>query len=218
MKKITEENYLKAIYWIMDRQGHAGTNDIAKRLQTKASSVTDMVKKLSGKKLLTYTPYQGVVLTKKGTSEALKVIRKHRLWEVFLVEKLHFKWDEVHAIAEQMEHIDSRELVSRLDKFLGSPSFDPHGDPIPDENGKFKSIKTYLLSDLEEGDSGIMAGVQDSSASLLRHLENLKIGIGTTLLVELKIPYDQSMEVRIDGKRKVTLSEMICRNLILKKS
>ncbi len=217
MKQISQENYLKAIYWITDKQGHAGTNDIAQRLHTKASSVTDMVKKLSEKKLLKYTPYQGVALTKKGTTEALKVIRKHRLWEVFLVDKLQFKWDEVHDIAEQMEHVDSKELIERLDEYLGKPDFDPHGDPIPDENGSIATIETVLLTEMKTGDSGIVTGVVDSSTSLLQHLENLQIGIGSKIRIKNVIPYDHSMEIVLGTKQDLVISEMVGKNIMVKR-
>ncbi|MDZ7612318.1 MAG: metal-dependent transcriptional regulator [Flavobacteriaceae bacterium] len=132
----SEENYLKAIYALQCDQGSPiSTNLISEKICTKASSVTDMLKKLSAKNLVDYQKYQGVFLTDQGMKHALKVLRKHRLWEFFLVEKLNYKWEEVHVIAEQLEHINSESLVDNLDAFLGYPKFDPHGDPIPDKNG-----------------------------------------------------------------------------------
>ena len=181
MNTHTEENYLKAIYKLSD-QGKTvvSTNSIAGSLHTKASSVTDMLKKLSEKKLINYEKYQGVTLTKAGAKIALKIIRKHRLWEVFLVDQLKFKWDEVHDIAEQLEHVVAPEMVNRLDKYLDFPKFDPHGDPIPDQNGVFSNRKEFSLADLKSDDRGIIVGVNDSSATFLQYLEKKKLVMGTT--------------------------------------
>ena len=149
MNSFTEENYLKEIFKLMEQQGtDVSTNSIAEKLGTKAASVSDMLKKLSDKKLINYQKYQGVSLSPKGKKVALGIIRNHRLWEVFLVEKLNFKWDEVHEMAEELEHINSKEMVQRLDKYLGFPKFDPHGDPIPDGNGKIGTQKSRILSQL----------------------------------------------------------------------
>src|SRR5688500_18567354 len=160
MNSFTEENYLKAIFKLLEGDDEAvTTNAIAEKMNTRAASVTDMLKKLSEKKLINYKKYQGVTLTSSGKKIALNIIRKHRLWEVFLVEKLNFKWDEVHDIAEQLEHINSDTLIERIDKFLNYPKFDPHGDPIPDINGKFQSNKSVLVSELKLNSVGIMTGV-----------------------------------------------------------
>lgn len=146
MNSLTEENYIKAIYKLCEKSADAvSTNAIAEKMHTKAASVSDMLKKLSKKKLINYRKYQGVTLTAKGEKLALAIVRKHRLWELFLVQKLNFKWDEVHDIAEQLEHIQSDELVKRIDKFLDHPKFDPHGDPIPDVNGKLHPQRSRLL-------------------------------------------------------------------------
>lgn len=215
MNSITEENYLKAIY-SLSNQGTASTNSIAERLQTKASSVTDMAKKLAEKKLVHYKKYQGVQLTDKGMSIALKIIRKHRLWEVFLVEKLQFKWDEVHDIAEQLEHINSVELTTRLDEFLGFPRFDPHGDPIPDKDGKMIERKsTKLLSELQLGETGIIVGVEDSDAHFLQYLESQELVLGTPVNLKKYFEFDRSMMV-LAGKKELTLSYQVCKNLLIK--
>ena len=150
MISFTEENYLKIIYLLTEQNGgnEVSTNELAEHTQTKAASVSDMLRKLAEKNYINYRKYQGVTLTVEGQQIALAVIRKHRLWEVFLVEKLGFGWDEIHDIAEQLEHIDSKELTESLDKFLGSPKFDPHGDPIPDAKGKMPSVSYQKLSEI----------------------------------------------------------------------
>ena len=214
----TEENYLKVIYMLArTNKGSASTNAIADYLDTKASSVTDMIKKLADKKLINYKKYHGSSLTKKGEELALKIIRKHRLWEVFLVEKLHFKWDEVHIIAEQLEHVQSADLTQRLDEFLGYPKFDPHGDPIPDATGKIDHLEEKrLLSELNESATGIVVGVVDTSASFLRHLEQLNLSLGTKIKVKSVFDFDKSMIVLLDNKMEHTLSQQICKNIWLK--
>src|SRR6476620_10944195 len=164
MLSFTEKNYLKASYRLSEGGTKAVlTNEIAESMTTKPASVTDMVKKLSLKNLLGYEKYYGVKITKQGKSEALMVIRKHRLWETFLVEKLNFSWDEVHDVAEQLEHIKSEKLINKLDEFLGVPTEDPHGDPIPDATGRINANEKQLLSELNENQSGICVGVKDTS-------------------------------------------------------
>lgn len=215
MNSITEENYLKAIY-SLSIDGAASTNAIAERLQTKASSVTDMAKKLAEKNLVYYKKYQGVQLTETGLSIALKIIRKHRLWEVFLVEKLNFKWDEVHEIAEQLEHINSVELTKRLDEFLGNPKFDPHGDPIPDADGNMViRNKAKLLSELAVNDNGIIVGVKDSDANFLQFLESQQLVLGTPITLSQFFDFDRSMVITTNG-RTLTLSHQVCKNLLIK--
>src|SRR5688572_3663166 len=157
MNSHTEENYLKAIFKLLEKEkGEVSTNAIAEKVNTKAASVTDMLKKLADKKLINYKKYQGVTLTAKGEKIAINIIRKHRLWEVFLVEKLKYKWDEIHDIAEQLEHIQSDSLIDRIDSFLNYPKFDPHGDPIPDLNGNFQQQKSQLLSTITKGNTCIV--------------------------------------------------------------
>lgn len=218
MVSLSEENYLKAIFHLEKsyREG-VSTNALAEEMETKASSVTDMIKKLSEKKLLNYKKYQGVKLSKSGREAAISVIRKHRLWEVFLVEKLNFNWDEVHEVAEQLEHIRSEKLIRELDKFLGFPKRDPHGDPIPDAEGNFSFSNKILLSNLEKGDSGICVGVRDSSATFLQFLDKNNIALGKKLQVLEKETFDQSMLVQLDDK-ELRISHLISSNLYIKTS
>ncbi|CAM3350423.1 metal-dependent transcriptional regulator [Aequorivita lipolytica] len=195
---LAEENYLKAIFHLeLETAGEISTNAIAERMDTKPSSVTDMVQKLSEKKLLIYKRYKGVSLTEAGRKVAAGVIRKHRLWEVFLVEKLNFHWDEVHEIAEQLEHIQSEELITRLDQFLGSPDFDPHGDPIPDKHGVLKRTEKKLLSEIEKNQQGICVGVKESSPEFLQYLDKKKVSIGTKITVLGKEFFDGSMIIQV---------------------
>lgn len=213
MFSLAEENYLKAIYHLEQQaKGEVSTNAIAERMDTKPSSVTDMVQKLAEKKLLSYKRYKGVLLTAEGRKTAANVIRKHRLWEVFLVEKLNFHWDEVHEIAEQLEHVHSEELISRLDKFLGSPDFDPHGDPIPDKHGNVKRTEKKLLSELEKKQRGVCVGVRESSSEFLQYLDKKKITIGTKITVLGKEFFDGSMIIQV-GRDQFFISKKIGENL-----
>ncbi len=215
MFTLAEENYLKAIYHLEnDCNVGVSTNAIAVKLKTKPSSVTDMVQKLADKKVLSYQKYKGSVLTKKGKSIATNVIRKHRLWEVFLVEKLNFHWDEVHEIAEQLEHIKSEELIKRLDAFLDHPDFDPHGDPIPDKNGIIKPTEKKLLSQLQKNQRGICVGVKESSTEFLQYLDKRNIGIGTTIKVLDKENFDGSMTIQV-GKNQLHITEKITNSLYI---
>jgi len=219
MVSFTEENYLKTIYQLsVAIQGEVSTNSIAEKLDTKASSVTDMLKKLATKELINYKKYQGVTLTDQGKSTAIFIIRKHRLWEVFLVEKLSFKWDEVHAIAEELEHINSNELVERLDKFLGFPQYDPHGDPIPDKDGVIFHHKEFSLADLQVGESGLIVGVKDTSTGFLQYLEGSGLVLGKSIQVVNIYDYDNSVVISIDTSKEATVSEQVSKNLYIKKS
>ncbi len=214
----SEENYIKSIYTLSLQSGKSvSTNLIADKMNTKASSVTDMIRKLSDKELVNYKKYQGVSLTKAGQKIALYIIRKHRLWEVFLVDKLDFSWDEVHDVAEQLEHIQSEQLIDRLDEMLGFPSFDPHGDPIPNKEGKFKERKKILLSELPVKSEGVCVGVKDSSSQFLKFLDKNKIALGDKVVVVDKEKFDDSMHLEIEG-RTVHISQKIASNLYLKLS
>jgi DtxR family Mn-dependent transcriptional regulator len=213
MFTLAEENYLKAIFHLEhDFHGEVSTNAIAESMETKPSSVTDMVQKLGEKKLLTYKRYKGVKLTAEGKKVATNVIRKHRLWEVFLVEKLNFHWDEVHEIAEQLEHIQSEELIIRLDKFLGSPEFDPHGDPIPDKHGVLKRTEKKLLSEIDKNQKGVCVGVKESSPEFLQYLDKKKISIGTKITVLGKEFFDGSMIIQV-ASEQFFISHKIAENL-----
>ena len=191
------------------------TNAIAYKLDTKASSVTDMIKKLSDKGLVKYVKYKGVNLSKKGKNFAVSVIRKHRLWEVFLVNKLGFNWDEVHNIAEQLEHIRSDKLIDELDAFLGFPTHDPHGDPIPDKDGNFNALDIIPLSTLQESEESKLLGVRDSSDEFLRYLDKRNIKIGDFIKVIHIEPYDKSIKIEIN-KKEMVISEHVAENLYLK--
>ena len=217
MNSFTEENYLKAIFKLGSAKTEGvSTNSIAEELNTKASSVTDMIKKLSDKKLVNYKKYQGVHLTEKGKKIAISIIRNHRLWEVFLVEKLNFKWDEVHDFAEELEHIKSDQLTERLDAFLEFPKYDPHGDPIPDKNGNINRHKNITLADLKLKEEGIIVGVKEHSPEYLKYLESLNLILGTKIIVENIIDFDQSMIININNKNTTTISHQASRNLIIK--
>lgn len=211
----SEENYLKAIYHLgLSSSKGISTNSIAKRLDTKASSVTDMIKKLSVKKVLEYKKYQGVTLTDFGKKTAANIIRKHRLWEVFLVEKLKFSWDEVHDVAEQLEHIKSSKLIDELDAFLEFPKQDPHGDPIPDKDGNLHQIKKRLLASMEPGEVGICVGVKDSSSAFLQFLDKQKIALGKKIEVISKETFDDSLTIKIET-RELSISNKIANNLYI---
>ena len=192
----TEENYLKAIYSIgLHTNKSVSTNNIAKELNTKASSVTDMIKKLSDKKLVNYKKYQGSSLTSEGKNIAVKIVRKHRLWEVFLVNSLNYAWDEVHDLAEQLEHIKSDTLIDKLEEFLEFPSYDPHGDPIPDKNGNIAHHKNVMLSSVEIKNRGKVIGVKDSSSEFLKYLDSKNIQLGSVIKVISKEEFDHSMTI-----------------------
>lgn len=217
MFSLSEENYLKAIYHLSNSSTKGvSTNAIAKKMETKASSVTDMIKKLAEKNLVVYKKYQGVKLTEEGQKTAALIVRKHRLWEVFLVEKLNFNWDEVHDVAEQLEHIKSSKLINEIDALLGFPKFDPHGDPIPDVNGNLHQIEKNLLSTLKINDTGICIGVKDSSASFLQFLDKQQIALGNKVTVIEKEDFDDSMMIKINNK-KMTISNKIANNLYIQK-
>lgn len=217
MNSLAEENYLKALYKLGGKSGDVQTNALAEELNTKASSVTDMMKKLAEKKLVNYEPYKGVSLSKEGFKVAIYIVRKHRLWEVFLVEKLAFKWDEVHEIAEQLEHIQSSELIEKLDEFLDFPKFDPHGDPIPDKDGSVYQHLEITLSQLEKKEKGIVVGVKEHSKAYLNYLDNLNLVLGVEVFVEDKVEFDSSMKVRINKRDVVTISNQATKNLYIKK-
>jgi len=212
----SEENYLKTIYHLTTVSDlEVSTNAIAEMMDTKASSVTDMLKKLAEKDLVNYIKYQGVSLTKKGKLAAKMIVRKHRLWEVFLVDKLNFSWDEVHDIAEQLEHIKSEQLINKLDDFLGNPTEDPHGDPIPNANGQIVAIEKQLLSELSENQTGICVGVKDSSTEFLKYLDKQEISLGSKIEIISKESFDMSLIIKIDSK-ELTISNKIASNLFVK--
>ncbi|MEY4011342.1 MAG: hypothetical protein RIT22_466 [Bacteroidota bacterium] len=212
----SEENYLKAIYHLSTfDEAEVSTNAIAEMMDTKASSVTDMLKKLAEKELVYYKKYQGASLTEKGRLMAKMIVRKHRLWEVFLVEKLDFTWDEVHDVAEQLEHIRSEKLIDKLDDFLGHPTEDPHGDPIPDGNGKMIKVDKLLLSEAKENQEVICVGVKDTSAEFLQYLDRQGIALGSKIKIVAIEPFDLSVIIKTHEKQ-VIVSDKTATNLYVK--
>jgi DtxR family Mn-dependent transcriptional regulator len=217
MLTFSEENHLKSIFHLSsESESGVSTNSIADNLNTKASSVTEMLKKLNDKLLIVYKKYHGAQLTEKGRKTALNIIRKHRLWEVFLVDKLNFKWDEVHDIAEQLEHIQSEKLTNELDKFLDFPTKDPHGDPIPNPAGFIKFTPKLKLSDLNIGETGKFVGVKDSSATFLKYLDKRQISLGSNIKVLHQEEFDQSLHVGLD-ESNLTISIKTASNLYITK-
>jgi len=216
MHSFTEENYLKAIYHLSEGNLMAvSTNQIAEMTNTKAASVTDMLKKLSEKKLINYIKYQGVTLSSSGLNAAVNIIRKHRLWEFFLVEKLGFKWDEVHDIAEELEHINSATLINRLDDFLGNPAVDPHGDPIPDRSGLIKHKKLVKVSEMKAGEQGTVSGVSEHSSVFLKLLEKLGLTLGSKIMITELIEFDGSIMLTINQKTDRTISREVAKNILV---
>lgn len=216
MLSYTEENYLKAVYHLSAGGTKAVlTNELAESLNTKPASVTDMIKKLSIKKLITYEKYYGVTITKSGKSEALSIIRKHRLWETFLVEKLNFHWDEVHEVAEQLEHIQSPLLIEKLDEFLGHPASDPHGHPIPDKNGKIHEAVQVPLEEIKEKKSATVRAVKRGHPSFLQYLSKIGLYIGAHVSVLEKTEFDGSVEILIDKKKKAFISREASQNILV---
>ncbi len=212
---ISEENYIKAIFHLQQQDGFATTNEVANELSTKPASVTDMMKKLKVKKLLHYEPYQGFRLSTEGNKVALDVIRRHRLWEYFLSEKLNFTWDEVHEVAEDLEHVSSKKLIDRLDEFLGFPKFDPHGDPIPDINGNFTVTRVISLQDMAINTKAVVSNIKDQSTEILEVLQHKNISIGTRLEVKKRFGFDNSLEVKIGRQPVITISEQLAKNIFV---
>ena len=217
MFTLSEENYLKAIYHLeLVANSGISTNAIANQLETKASSVSDMIKKLSDKEVVIYKKYKGVTLTNLGKKVAANIVRKHRLWEVFLVEKLNFSWDEVHDVAEQLEHIKSPKLINQLDALLGFPTQDPHGDPIPDKEGNINVIEKSLLSTLNKNESAVCVGVNDSSSEFLQFLDKKGITLGKKIVVLEKEEFDNSLLIKI-GTEQLSISNKIANNLYVQR-
>lgn len=205
----TEENYVKAIYSLTEKNASAetSTSQIALKLDTKPPTVSDMLRKLAEKKLISYEKYKKVALTKTGKQIAVLIVRKHRLWEVFLHDKLEFAWDEIHEIAEQLEHIHSEELITRLEKFLNYPQFDPHGDPIPSANGELRALKRIPLSEAEINKIHQVVGVNDSSPAFLQYLQQVKVGIGSKIKVLEKITFDGSLVLSLPKQTTISVSK-----------
>jgi DtxR family transcriptional regulator, Mn-dependent transcriptional regulator len=210
----SEENYLKAIYHLQAEHGVVATNALADELKTRPASITDMMKKLSAKQLLNYEPYYGFSLSNEGKRAALIIIRRHRLWEYFLSEKLGFSWDEVHVIAEELEHVSSRKLIDRLDEYLGFPEFDPHGDPIPNSKGKMQTTNKLAVASLPLNQQAKVIRVANKSTELLELLKEKHIRIGTSIEVKKRFSFDESLQIRI-GNKSETISEQLAKNIFV---
>ncbi len=211
----TEENYLKAIFKLSEKNELVATTDIANMLNIRSATVTDMLKKLAIKKLIRYEKYKGLYLTEKGRSIGVKIIRKHRLWELFLVQKLKFKWDEVHEIAEQLEHIQSDELTNRLDEILDFPKSDPHGDPIPDKNGVFGKSRAIPLSDMKSKSTAIVSGVSENNATFLQYLDKIGVALGDKITIHSVEPYDQLHRISINQGKEFSISKTVAQNILV---
>ena len=219
MESSSAENYLKNIYLLLEKNGNkpVTTNELSEIMKIKAASVSDMLQRLSLKRLLHYKKYQGVMLTQSGKSRAISIVRKHRLWEYFLVEKLRFQWDEVHNVAEELEHVGSELLVDKLDIFLGRPKFDPHGDPIPDHQGKMVATRFRNLSTLNAQDKGKVAAVIEQRSAFLRHLDKLHIHMGTPIKVVERVEFDNSMSIVVNNNASTNISYDIAKNILIAK-
>lgn len=209
MGSLTEENYIKSIYSLSQEAGEVYVSELAKKLSVKLPTVNSMIKKLSVKKLVAYAPYQGIKLTEKGKKEALSIIRKHRLAELFLVQVLGLGWEEVHDIAEQLEHVNSERFYDRIDEMLGYPKADPHGEPIPDINGKISSQNRIALSQLSEGKSGTITAVGNDEKAFLDHLNSKGLQIGDSITVKKKEAFDGSLTIAMKGKKDIILSHLV---------
>ncbi|MGI8951324.1 MAG: metal-dependent transcriptional regulator [Chitinophagaceae bacterium] len=212
---ITEENYIKTIF-LLQKNGIVTTNALASELETTAASVTDMLKKLQAKKILLYQRYQGFRLNAEGKKVALNIVRRHRLWEFFLVQKLEFGWNEVHAVAEELEHVSSKKLIEKLDEFLNYPRFDPHGDPIPDNNGKIIQQSQINLNNMPLNTLAEVTSVSNQSNGLLELLSHRNVTIGTRLEVKKKFAFDHSIEIKIKNYSPVTISEQLADSIFVK--
>lgn len=214
---LTEENYVKAIYTVQNRSetGEVSVNEIAERLNTRPATVTDMFRKLSDKALIHYEKYKKVTLTDSGEKIALSILRKHRLWETFLCDVLNFSWDEVHEVAEQLEHIRSQKLIDRLDEFLKFPEYDPHGDPIPNSSGELPASKARILGEVEVGKEYTVVAVHDTSTAFLQQLERYGLEIGSAVYLSERMEYDNSVMVSMKNKEPFQLSEKIAVNILV---
>lgn len=215
MNSIVEENYLKALLQISyskDEEGGAGTNELASLLSVTPATVHEMLKKLKDKGFVNYEKYGKIFLTQEGTHCAVQILRKHRLWETFLYEKLGFSWDEVHEVAEQLEHIKSNKLTDKLDELLGFPEFDPHGEVIPNRFGEYKPIAKKTLNSVSENQKCVMVAVKDNSASFLQYVNKIGLGIENVITVVTKNSFDDNIDILVNGKL-TTVSDRFAKNI-----
>jgi DtxR family Mn-dependent transcriptional regulator len=212
----SEENYLKTIFHLQTKDDNVTTNELAEKLHTRPASITDMMKKLKTRKLVNYQPYRGFRLTPEGKKIALSIIRRHRLWESFLAEKLKFNSDEVHEVAEHLEHVSNKKLIDKLDEYLAFPKFDPHGDPIPDTHGKMEIGKQISLSELSINKPAKVCFIANQSQLLLEHLQEKNINIGASVVVKRKFSFDVSLEIKLDNKQHLNISGQLAKNIFVK--
>lgn len=215
MISLTEENYLKALYRLSQEKQEIVVKDIADSLSIKMPTVNSMVKKLAEKKFIKYEKYKAIELTDKGRKQALTILRKHRLTELFLTKVMDLGWEEVHDIAEQIEHIQSDRFFIRVDEMLGHPQFDPHGEPIPDSNGKLPVYKSIPLSEGQLNKQYKLAGVANHDPSFLQFLDALHLTLGATIEIKEIQEFDKSMGVKLNNKQKTIFSNTVCRNLMV---
>ena len=212
---VSEENYIKAIFHLQEEVERVNTVQLAQTMKTKPASITDMLKKLKAKKLLDYQPYYGFKLTAEGNKIALGIIRRHRIWEYFLAEKLKFNLHEIHELAEVLEHVSSKKLIDKLDAYLGSPKFDPHGDPIPDLEGKIALDNYISLAAMEEKTRGRVCRIGNASKKIMELISHQQIKIGSQIIIEKKFEFDASMEITVDRKHKANISQQLAKNIFI---
>ena len=212
---ISEENYIKSIYHLQQQNDTVTTNSLAQEINTRPASVTDMLKKLQVKNILEYEKYRGFRLNATGNKVALNIVRRHRLWEYFLVSKLGFEWDKVHAIAEELEHVSSIDLIQKLDTFLNYPQTDPHGDPIPDKNGKVPNIKQLSMAEIAEKKTVIVSSVSNQSTEMLELMKHYNVGIGTEVKIIKRFSFDGSVEIKVSKQVPCILSEQVAKNIFV---
>ena len=212
---VSEENYIKAIFHLQEEVERVNTVQLAQTMKTKPASITDMLKKLKAKKLLDYQPYYGFKLTAEGNKIALGIIRRHRIWEYFLAEKLKFNLHEIHELAEVLEHVSSKKLIDKLDAYLGSPKFDPHGDPIPDLEGKIALDNHVSLAEMEEKTKGSVCRIGNASKKIMELISHQQIKIGSQIIIEKKFEFDASMEITVDRKPKANIRQQLAKNIFI---
>jgi DtxR family Mn-dependent transcriptional regulator len=212
---VSEENYIKAIFHLQEEVERVNTVQLAQAMKTKPASITDMLKKLKAKKILDYQPYYGFKLTAEGNKIALGIIRRHRIWEYFLAEKLKFNLHEIHELAEVLEHVSSKKLIDKLDAYLGLPKFDPHGDPIPDFEGKITLDNHISLAAMEENTMGRVCRIGNASEKIMELISHQQIKIGSQIMVEKKFEFDESLEITIDRKHKANISQQLAKNIFI---